>query len=456
MSNVLLITYMFPPGGGIGTPRALAYAMHLPSQGCRLSVLSPTNPALRDNDPELCKLVPRDIVVHRAWNPELPMSMRDRLWRRTGRLSPGEGKATIAPPGAMGSSFRWLAQHIVFPDPQATWVPLAFRKACRIVEREAIDAVIVNVPPFSILKVGIALKRKFPHLMLICDFRDDWVGYYLKQIDHPSDDKIRRAQKLEAEAVEVSSYVSTVTEQWVNQIRSRYPSQPASKFICTPNGYEPEMFRDFTSRPSTSGKMVVTYFGTVHNNRIYSPENYLDAIETLPDEIRNQIETRFIGRVVRDAEPFLLRRKTIVRRLGFLPKLQGIRYLQESDFALLIATDPGSHAGKLFDYFASGKPVLALSPPGGEIDKLLRRTHTGWCADPWDKKAIQQMIVFAYQRFKQGGAMIHPDKDAVQTFAWPSILANFAVVAGLKTVTSASRVPHTDPTSAAKAPLAQA
>jgi glycosyltransferase involved in cell wall biosynthesis len=353
----------------------------------------------------------------------------------------------------MRKSFRWLAQHILFPDPQVTWIPFAFHKACRIIEGEAIDSVIVNVPAFSILKIGIALKRKFPHLKLICDFRDDWVGYYLKQIDRPTEDKVRRAQELEAEAVEVSSYVSTVTEKWVSQFRSRYPRQPGNKFICTPNGYDPEMFRDFTPRPRTDAKMVVTYFGTVHNNRIYSPDNYLDAIESLPDEIRNQIETRFIGRIIRDAQPSLHRTKTTVRLLGFMPKLQGIRHLQETDFVLLIATDPGSHAGKLFDYLGSGKPILALSAPGGEIDRLLQRTRSGWCADPWDKSAIQQMIVFAYQRLKQGGPIVYPDREAVRAYAWPNVLANFAAVAGLSP--RAEIRADGDTCTAMKSPIAQ-
>ena len=79
MASILLLTYMFPPAGGIGTPRALAYARYLPRQGCRLSVLAPTEPALRDRDPGLEKFVPADIAVHRAWNPEIPMSFRDRV-----------------------------------------------------------------------------------------------------------------------------------------------------------------------------------------------------------------------------------------------------------------------------------------------------------------------------------------------------------------------------------------
>ena len=129
----------------------------------------------------------------------------------------------------------------------------------------------------------------------------------------------------------------------------------------------------------------------------------------------SQIETRFIGRVVHDALPLLARKKANVDVRGFMPRLEGLHCLQESDFVLLIATDPGSHAGKLFDYLGSGKPILALSPPGGEIDKLLQRTRSGWCADPWDKDAIREMILSAYRRLTEGGApIIIPNREVIR------------------------------------------
>jgi hypothetical protein len=115
-----------------------------------------------------------------------------------------------------------------------------------------------------------------------------------------------------------------------------------------------------------------------------------------------------------------------------MPKEQGLERLQETDFALLIASDPSSHAGKLFDYLGCGKPILALSPPGGEIDRLLRETRTGWCADPWDPGAIRQMITFACGQLKQGLPAIDPDLEAIQTFSWRNIFARFAADVELK------------------------
>lgn len=421
-------------------PRALAYVRYLPSHGCQLTVLTARNPAVPVYDPGLLQLVPAEVAVYRAWNPELPFRFRDRLWKAITRAKEepvvvGEGQASSPTDtaGALRRSIRWAAQRALFPDPQVTWAGFAVRSAFHIVQQQAIDTVILNVPPFSTLKIGIALKRKFPRLKVVTDFRDEWVGYYLTNLDQPTPDKVHRARRLEARIVEASSFVSTVTERWVQQLRERYPEEPAGKFICTPNGYDPEMFREFTPRSRSDASIVITYFGTVHNNPVYSPDNYLNAIESLPDDIRCHIETRFIGRVAVGAQHLLRRTKATVRQLGFVPKEEGIRYLEESDFLLLIATDPGCHTAKLFEYLATGKPILALSARGGEIDQLLRRTRAGWCADPWDKPAIRSMIVSAYERAQSGAPIIDPDWDVINSYSWPVIVAGFARAIGIDT-----------------------
>ena len=108
-----------------------------------------------------------------------------------------------------------------------------------------------------------------------------------------------------------------------------------------------------------------------------------------------------------------------------MPKRQGLRYLEETDFLLLIATDPTSHAGKLFDYLATGKPILALSPPNGEIAKLLRETGAGWCADPLNLEAIQAMLLQAFNRLQAKEFLIQPNWDVIRSYSWPSIFKDF-------------------------------
>src|SRR5258706_12095542 len=148
-------------------------------------------------------------------------------------------------------------------------------------------------------------------------------------------------------------------------------------------------------------------------------------MERLPPKTRARINSRFIGRVRPDAEACLRQSRVVVEQLGFMPKRQGLRYLEETDFLLLIATDPTSHAGKLFDYFATGKPILALSPPNGEIAKLLRETRAGWWADPYDMEAIQAMLLQAFDRLQAKECLINPNWDAIRSYSWPSIFKDF-------------------------------
>ena len=180
------------------------------------------------------------------------------------------------------------------------------------------------------------------------------------------------------------------------------------------------------------GKMLITYFGSVHTNRVYSPKNYLAAIEGLPSEVRERILTRFIGRVRPDAEACLKQTKANVEQLGFMPQVQGLHFLEETDFLLLIASDPTSHAAKLFDYLATGKPILALSSTSGEIAKLLRETRAGWCADSCNQGAIQQMLLQAWNRLNSSDRIVEPNWQTIRSYSWPEIFGNFVRQTGIR------------------------
>src|SRR5215813_13088488 len=82
MPNVLLISYLFPPSGGVGIPRAVAYTRYLPQHGCRVFVITAKNPATPLYDPALLQLVPPETTVLRAFNPEVSYQFRDRIWKR--------------------------------------------------------------------------------------------------------------------------------------------------------------------------------------------------------------------------------------------------------------------------------------------------------------------------------------------------------------------------------------
>lgn len=436
MANVLLVSYLFPPGAGVGSPRAVNYTRYLPAHGCRVSVLTAKYATTAYHDPGLLRLVPPETRVYRAFNPEVPYALRDRLWKK---VAPPKLAADLQAErqdagwsNPLKKAIRGILQRAASPDPQVAWAWFATRMAFSIIPRDNIDSVLLNISPFSIMKIGVAIKRRFPHVRLISDIRDDWVGYYLPQFDSAASDYKRRlAVRLERELMECSDFVSAVTPAQRQAIRERYPDQPERKFFCALNGYSPDVFAGFTPRPHGLNGMVITYFGSVYGNPVYSPKPYLDALDSLPEEIRSRVETRVIGKIHAEALPVFEDRRAPLKRLGFMPQSDGLRYLEESDYLLLIARDRTTHAGKLFDYLATGKPILALTPPDGEIARIIRETRTGWVIDPEDPGALRQALLDAWQRVRSGANVIHPDQEAIKEFSWPNLVARVARYTGL-------------------------
>ena len=89
-----------------------------------------------------------------------------------------------------------------------------------------------------------------------------------------------------------------------------------------------------------------------------SPKYYLDALESLPEETRSRIETRFIGRITDRERAGFAHRAANISLLGFMPQAEAIRYMEETDYLMVTMTDDISLPGKLFEYLAMGNRSL--------------------------------------------------------------------------------------------------
>lgn len=434
--RLLIVSYVFPPCGGITVQRALSFSKYLPREGVTVSVLTASNAAAPVKDPGLLRHVPPEVRVHRAMTLEPPFYLRKKVWaileavngRKPVRPSVNPTGTEREPGGKSTGGVTGTLRRMLMPDPQVLWKPLALRAASRIIERERIDAVMVTAPPFSVFLIGNELKRRYPNIKLISDFRDEWLRFYLTDFDFLNDAQTRRrAERIERETIELSDLVLAVTSSSLNEIRARYPRQPDAKFALVPNGFDP----DAVGRPENgwhgdASRMLVTHMGTAY--RTASPSFYLNALDTLPEEIRTNVATRFIGRVAETESSIFDSRKSNVELLGFMPQAEALKHTRETDYLLLTMTNDFSLPGKLFEYLATGKPVLALSPKGGEVDRILTETKGGYCVPHDSPEAIRAMLMEAWNKRAEMRARFAPDWEAIRRYERPRLAGELAAL----------------------------
>ncbi len=97
------------------------------------------------------------------------------------------------------------------------------------------------MPPFSNVLLVEKLRKEFPRLPIVVDFRDEWLStaFDLVSFLFSRSERARKfARDAEANAVTNATAVVAVTEAARREIRNRYPKEPDSKFQLIPNGFD--------------------------------------------------------------------------------------------------------------------------------------------------------------------------------------------------------------------------
>lgn len=418
--NVLLVSYAFPPMGGTGVMRASSLARYFPGEEIRLDVLTARNASAVGSEPTLLKEIPSEVTIHRALTLDLPFGIRKRIKRLVSRSKPAAGAGT----GSGGSSkpgfLKRILQNALQPDPQVAWLPGLTRAARRIVRKRKIDVVLITAPPFSTLLLVEKLRKEFPGLAIVIDFRDEWLttNFDLVSFLFTSSERSRKiAERIEASAVKHATAVAAVTEAARREIRARYPQEPDSKFHLVPNGFDATRLQRFASSPAPEGdsKIIVTYVGTVYTST--EPTALVQAIQSLPGEVKSRFRLRFIGHIeeprFREA---LLQLGDMVELKGFMPQREALAAMNETDYVLLINHDPLNVGGKFYDYVGGGKPILGAIHAEGETRRLFDELRAGWWAGNRDVEGIRQLFIDAAVRGKSLAGTFQPDLEKIALY----------------------------------------
>ena len=383
--RALIVSYYFPPAGGGGVQRVLKLCKHLPAFGWDVDVLAPDDPKWVAHDPGLAAEIPDGTVVHRAryHGPSDERPAADVLAGATG-LS---GVATRA--GLYG-------RQLLLPDPRVVWVPNAARAAVRIVRERSASVVLTTSPPSSAHMIGNVVARR-TGIPWIADLRDSWLANPHRRYE-------RRGVRAKRAVLETMarrtfarvSALTAVTETIADEALALAPKGTPSAVIS--NGCDFDEFAGLDHEPS--GRLRILHAGFFFGVR--SPRPFLEALARLladRPELRETIEARFVGgfRTADREWAETLGLGAALRIDGFLPHDQALAAMKGADALLLLIPRAGGLgrsvlSGKLFEYLAAERPVLALVPPEGIAADLLRSTGFARIADPDDVAAIRAQL----------------------------------------------------------------
>jgi glycosyltransferase involved in cell wall biosynthesis len=384
--KVLLVTMYFPPAGGGGVQRPLKFAQYLPTLGIETHVLAPDDPKWVHGDPEL--RIPTQAWVHRARYVG-PRARKPAEELR--QATPGLERALV--------HAQVTARRLLLPDASVTWNLTAIPAAVRIVRREGIDAVITTSPPGSIHLVGAAVQ-KATGARWIADLRDPLIAFQHRRADTTA----TRARQATAEQVarlvaRRADAITCVSEAIADEVRG-LGARGIVRTIA--NGCD---FDDFAGLEYTPG----TRFRITHTGGFFGRRDPRPFLQAFRDADLDAV-ARFVGDF-RSSDREWAESLGLGDRLelvDYVPRAESLRLQRDSEALLLLVPDAdgrgkGVLSGKVFEYLAAGRPILAVVPPDGAAAELIRETGAGVVVAPDDVDGIRAALVDLHGRFANGG-----------------------------------------------------
>lgn len=410
--------------------RASSLARYFPTEGIRVDVLTARNAATVGYDVNLLKQIPAEVTIHRTMTLDLPFSIKKGIKRLIGGEKAPAGQQLRAGQSTKFNPIKRILENTLVPDPQVTWLPVLRRAACGIIRKRKIDIVLITVPPFSSVLLAEHLRKSFPELPVVLDFRDEWLTttFNLVSFLFSRTERARRvSENAEARAIASATAVVAVTEAARRQIRARYSQEPESKFQLVPNGFDAINIRSrsYPETEQSSSKILVTYVGTVYAST--EPTDLVEALRSLPIEVRDRFTLRFIGHIEGAYfRELLLSLGAMVELKGFLPQREALALMNETDYVLLINQDPLNVGSKFYDYVGARKPVLGVVHPEGESRRLLDELCAGWWAANHDQSGIRQLFLDALNRGKGPFKDFQPDVEKIARYERKVLAQDYA------------------------------
>jgi glycosyltransferase involved in cell wall biosynthesis len=306
---------------------------------------------------------------------------------RAARLAAARAKVMSTAGAAARPAFRRLGiQPEAFP-PNALWSLTGRPAVRRATERARPDVVWATCPPPSALFAALPAVNGGA-VPLVAEMRDLWAGnpYF--------DAGGTLLTRIEKRAFARADAIVTVTDSCAARMVGLHP-EIAPRLEVLPNGFDPALLDLRARRRDRGARATLVHAGTLYGDR--SAVTLLRALSG--PELASRTRLVLLG-ALDAATAAELRRDHGDLEIVVEPPVpwrDAVERVLAADVAVVI-NSPGTGGdmaapSKLYEALALGTPVLALTNPGSESERLLERLgHATGCAPPGDEAAIRRAV----------------------------------------------------------------
>jgi hypothetical protein len=377
MKKVLIISYFYPPANYVGGERAASWAKYLHESDCYPIIV--TRQWNQEQKNTYDKVEKNNYVFEKHAHYEihrLPyrQSLRDRLFKYRNPF------------------FVILRKLLTLIDIFLSCLSIRFiqyrnlyHKAAELIKSDkGIDTLIISGMPFESFYFGYKLKKKFPNIDWIPDYRDEWTTFQ----DTDSEGRmfhliLKYNRYFEKKWASNCAFFITVSDNWVKNI-GRFIQKPGYVVM---NGFDEVTLKESNAKASQND-FVICYNGTIYAVQNFDVFSAALLSVIVKYESKINIKLKFIGSdehnpKIEDIKNKLNKHAHLVEVSPRIPKEELLEQLRQAD--LMLMTNYGKIRGaypvKMFDYYMVRKPILLCPSDDDCIEKYILDINAGYIAN---------------------------------------------------------------------------
>ena len=423
MKRALIICYYWPPAGGPGVQRWLKFVKYLRDYDVEPVLYVPENPHYPIEDKSLEAEIPDGITILKRPIRE-PYALAKLFSKKeTSQISSGIIKAEEKQ-SVLQKLMLFVRGNLFIPDARKWWIKPSVTYLSDYLKNNPVDCIITTGPPHSLHLIGLGLKKR-TGLPWLADFRDPWttIGYHdkLKLTAYAK----RKHKELEAKVFNTADHL-VVTSPATKLQFEKHTQKPVT---CITNGFDNESVAAVPLDKAFS----LAHIGSLLEDR--NPQVLWEILNELKSELpgfKEDLKIKLAGKVSASVISQIKAEGLAenLEVLGYISHKEALVMQRSSQLLLLIEIDKEETQviipGKLFEYLAARRPILALGPQKSDIRSILNETEAGSYFEYSQKQALKNTIAELYKEFKTTG--LHANSGAIDHYSRSALTHTLATV----------------------------